>query len=271
MLSRDIEKCFKRAFLHSFVYKKLVFAIPFLFLCGVIVVFCRSLAFTSNNWVLLALIFLPIFFSFLVLYILGIFLIKIYYYEMKNHKISYREVLKNARKNLKESIYIFILPILIFFILWIIFGLFVILKEIPQIGTFLGIILSFIPFLIIFSTILLVVFNLISLFFALPALTLKGKKKLDLVKDVIRNFKKDPFASITFFSVALFLIFLTTLILSISSSLTLKCFSIPLDDVFIGLQWFFIMIPFIILLSPIVIFFFNFSLEFYNLIQAKDK
>ncbi len=271
MIFKDLERCFKRAFIHSCNGKKIFFTLPFLFLCGVIIVFCRSLAYISNKWIMLSLIFLPIFFSIAILYMLGAFLIRIYYNEVKSLKVSYTEVIKKSFKTALETLNISIPPALIFFLLWIIFGFFVALKEIPHIGRFIGVMISIIPFLIILCTILLCFFSLLSLFFVVPAMTLKRKKKLELVREVVKNLRKNVIVNITFFFSCMFFVLLGSLILIITAILTKMSFSIPVDSLYIGLQWFFMMIPFILFLTPLVIFFFNVASETYNLLQTKDR
>ena len=95
-----------------------------------------------------------------------------------------------------------------FLVLWIVFGLFVVLKEIPHIGNFIGVLILIIPFLINLSSILLCIFSLAALFFVIPAMSLKKKKKLELVKDILKNFRKNIIANISFFIITIFLIFL---------------------------------------------------------------
>jgi len=271
MTFKDFEKCFKRAFVHSYNKKKIFFTIPFLLLCGVITVFCRSLIFLSNKWIILGLIFLPIFFSFIILYMLGVFLIRIYYNEVKSLKVSYFEILKKSFNSIISTFFISIPTFLIFLVLWFIFCLFVVLKEIPHIGNLIGIMITSVSFLIIFCVIFLCIFNLISLFFVLPAVTLKSMKKIELVKEVLKNFKHNIIANIMFFLSSIFLVFLISLILFSAAFLTKTYFYIHINNVYVGLQLFFIMIPFIVILTPFVVFFFNFATETYNLLQVKDR
>lgn len=271
MIFKDLESSFKRAFIHSFDKMKVLFTIPFLFLCGMMIVFCKSISYISNNWFKLILIFLPIFFSFSILYILGVLLVRIYYNEMKKLELSYLEIIRKSFRNIAESLYISIPPVIIFFVLWLIFGLFSALKEIPLIGGFIGVIISFIPFLIILCTIGLCIFNFFVLFFVVPTMSLRAKKKLELVKEVLKNLKKNPQINIVFFLSCISLIFFVSFILAITAILTRIYFFIPLNNLFIGFQWFFLMIPLIIFISPMVIFFFNIASENYNILQRKDR
>jgi len=270
MTFNDLERCFKRALIFSFDKKKILFAYPFLFLCGIIFAFARSIAYSSSQWVVLSLIFLPILFSFAIIFILGVFLVKIYYSEVKNQKASYFEVMKSSFDIIIETLHISVPPIFAFVIAWVVFGLFVVIKEIPHIGWFIGVIISIIPFLIVVGSICLCIANLATLFFVTPALALKSQKKLKLVKEVFKNFRKSIFANISFFFIASIFLAFVGLFLVISAYLTKLCFAISIDGLYIGLQWFFIMIPFVLFLTPFVIFFFNFALETYNLLLTKE-
>ncbi|MEI6242792.1 MAG: hypothetical protein WCP39_05240, partial [Chlamydiota bacterium] len=86
---KDLELCFHRAFFLSFTKKKFLLVFPVLVLCGILVVFCRALAFGSSNWISMSMTFLPMFLSSGILLSLGVFLIRIYHHEVKNLKFHY--------------------------------------------------------------------------------------------------------------------------------------------------------------------------------------
>lgn len=270
MIFKDFERCFKRAVSHCYDKKKIFFTIPFLFLCGVIIVFCKTLSYFASGWVTLCLIFLPIFFLFAVLYILGVFLVKIYYNEVKNQKFSYTEVIKKTFGTAIETLNISLLGTLVFFVLWIVFGFFAAIKEIPHIGDFIGVMISIVPFLIVLTSVLLCVFNFSALFFVVPVMVLKGSRRLELIREVIKNLKKNVFISISFFLFSLILIFFICFILIAAAILTKICFPVSTDYLYNGLQWFFMMIPLVVFFAPVVIFFFNISCETYNLLQTRE-
>ena len=267
----DLEKVLKRAFKHSFQLKKIFFAYPFLFLCGLAVVLFRSIAFAATNWIVFSLIFVPIFFSISIFSILGVLLCKIYYNEVKNQKNSYIEIFKKSTLNIVDSLQITIPPFLIFLIFNLIFGLLVMIKEIPHIGSFIGSSISFLPFLLVLLTIVICIISILALFFATPGLSIKTQNKMVVLKKAYDDFKKDLFVNIVNFLIGISAGLLAFLILFISIKLTKLCFVIPMDIYNIALQWLSIMTLFVLFLTPFVIFFFNFSMEIYNFIQTKDK
>jgi hypothetical protein len=267
----DLEKCFNRAFFLSFSKKKALLVFPMLVLCGILVVFCRALALDASGWIAMSLIFLPIFLSSGILLSLGVFLIRIYYHEVKGLKGRYREILKHSWQLIIGTSYLSIPPILIYLFLWVIFGIFVLLKEIPQIGPYIGVVLTFAPFLIILSSLLLAYVNLFLLFFVSPAVALRPVQKLHFDLGLIRKFKTSLFSNLLLFLIALFPTAMVVLLLSLAGLLTELHYLVAQQTLSLALQWFFIMLPFCACLTPAVVFFFNFAAESYNLIEIKRK
>ena len=266
-----LETSFNRAFFLSFSRRKFFIVFPVLVLCGILIVFCRGLAFEASRWMAMSLIFLPIFLSSGILLALGIILIRIYAKEVKQIKIELKEILKTSWELIISTSYLSVPSILLYLFLWMILGIFVLLKEIPYFGNFVGVILSFAPFLIILTSILLVIFNLGLLFFASSAIAEKSEKTTRMAKDLCRNFMKNIFSNLIFFFVALFPIFFVVGTLVLSAWLTGVSYLVAEKSLSVALEWFFIMIPFCALLTPAVIFFFNFAQESYLLLQEEKK
>jgi hypothetical protein len=267
----EFEKMFKRAMKLSFLKKKILFTYPFLFLAGSLIVFFRFIAYSAANCVALFLIGFSILFTILVLYLLGIFLSKIYYNEVKKNKFLYFDIVKKSINNCFHSLHFSMPPILIFIIIWMFFGLFVMIKEIPHVGTFIGSLIFLMPFFLTFASIILCFISLLLLFFATPVLALNLKNSFQVLKDAFCVFKKDLFKNFLNFSFALSLSFFVFLILYISNEITKYTFLIPFDKYSASLQTFSAMSLFVLFLAPFVIFFFNFAIEIYNYYQMKDK
>lgn len=271
MIFQNLEKCFTRAFIFSFNKKKLLFSYPFVFLVGIVFVFFRSMTLSANNWVFLCRLFLPIFIAFAIFFILGIFLVRIHYHEVKNLTCSYREILKKSSPLILSTFYISIPVIFIFLVLWVVFGLFVGIKNIPHVGSFFGVFLSIIPFLLILLAILLVVFSVGTLFFISPEMSLSKKKKKELLKSLIFNFKVNLFGNLTLFFIGVLVVFIAYFILFLSIVFTKSYFALPMNNVYAGFMSFFLMIPFTLFLTPFIIFFFNFALESFNLLKVREE
>jgi hypothetical protein len=268
---KELELCFNRALAFSCSKKKLFLVFPVLVMCGIMMVFCRALAYEASNWIAMSLSFLPIFLASGVLLSLGVLIIRVYHFEVKQLKIDYKRILKNSWELIAGTIYLSLPPILAYLLLWIIFGMFVFLKQIPQIGNYMGVFLSFGPFILILGSLLLVIFNLALLFFVAPAIAFNSKEKYKLAGKIFSKLAQNVFTNLVFFAVALFPIFIVVIILSLAAILTGINYLVASHSLSVGLEWFFIMIPFCMILTPCVIFFFNFAAETYNLHFLKTK
>lgn len=242
---------------------------PALVLCGILLVFCRALALDASGWIAMSLVFLPILLSSGILLSIGVVLIRIYYHEVKGLALSFRRILSSSWQVIIGTFYLSIPPILVYFLLWILLGIFMLLKEIPGIGTFIGVVLAFGPFLLILSSILLCLFNLGLLFFVTPAVALKTSEKIHPFKNILTKIKQNIFSHVVFFFLALFPIACVVGLLSLAAVLTNFSYLVGQHALSIALQWFFIMLPFCAFLTPAVVFFFNFAAEAYNLLYKK--
>jgi len=266
---KDLQFSFNRALSLTFCKKKLFLCFSILALCGLLVVFFRGLAIGASEWILMSLTFLPFFLCAGVLLSTGIVLIRIYHDEIKRKPIKYNEILGRSWELIIGASYFSIPIILSYLVLWIFLGFFVLLKQIPGFGEVFGVILAFAPFLLNLGTLILCLLNLGLLFFVTPILALKGTNRMQVAELLSRRLKSDVFSNLLLALVAIFPLVCFTGILVLAAFLTgaacNTCAS-PLHNV---LQWFFIMIPFTALLSPAVVFFFNFAAESHVLIQKE--
>ncbi|MES2273735.1 MAG: hypothetical protein V4487_06050 [Chlamydiota bacterium] len=267
----EIEKAFNRAMLLSFSKRKLMLTFPILVLCGILTVFCRAVAFDASDWIAMSLAFLPILLSSGVLLGLGVLLVRIHYHEAKSLTLNFRRLISGSLDLIIGTSYLSIPPILVYLLLWILLGLFFLLKEIPGIGDFFGIVLAFGPFLLIFGSLLLCLFNLGLLFFVAPAAALQPLKRIPLAKRIFSSLQAHLLSSLALFLLALIPIVLLVGLLSLSAMLTNVSFLIAERSLSVALEWFFIMLPFCAFLTPAVIFFFNFAAESYQLLQSKTQ
>ena len=263
----DIQFMFNRALSLTFVRKKLLLAFTMLAFCGLLVVFFRGLAINAGQWMVMSLTFLPFFLCAGVLLSMGILLIRIYHDEIKEKLVSYTEVLSKSWEVVIGASYFSIPIILSYLLLWIFLGIFVMLKQIPSVGDIFAVILAFGPFLLNLGSIALCLLNLGLLFFITPIVALKGANRTRVTQNLIRRLKVDVFSNVILALFALLPFLAVTGLLLFAAFLTgTVCYSCenPLHNV---MQWFFIMIPFTALLSPTVVFFFNFAAESHVFMQ----
>jgi hypothetical protein len=262
----DIEKSFSRAVILSFSRKKMMLTFPFLVLCGILTVFCKAVAYNASEWVAMSLAFLPILLSSGLLLALGVLLIRIHLYEVKGLHLGLQRLFAGSLDLILGTSYLSIPPVLAYLFLWIGLGFFYLLREIPGIGQLFKVIFAFGPFLLIFGSLLLCLFNLALLFYVAPAAAFQTYKRFSLAKRVLESFKGKILSSIALFMLALIPIALMVGLLTLSAVLTNLT---PTHSLSVALEWFFVMVPFCAVLTPAVIFFFNFAAESYQLLQPK--
>ncbi|HSX26232.1 MAG TPA: hypothetical protein VLE89_04405 [Chlamydiales bacterium] len=263
----DIEKAFNRAILLSFSRKKMMLTFPVLVLCGILIVFCRAVAFEASEWVAMSLTFLPILLSSGVLLALGVLLVRIHTHEVKRLSLDFKRLIAGSLDLIVGTSYLSIPSVLVYLFLWILMGIFFLLKEIPIIGDFFSVVFAFAPFLLIFGSLLLCLFNLGLLFFVAPAAALQTFRKVSLAKRAFSFFQTRLLTSLGLFLIGFIPIGLLVGLLSLAALLTNVSFLIAEQSLSVALEWFFIMVPFCALLTPAVIFFFNFAAESYQLLQ----
>lgn len=268
---KELEKCFTRAFWLSFSKKKGLLVFPILVLCGTLCVFFKALALDAKGWISMSLIFLPILFTSGILLGLGVLLIRMYYHEVKDIPFSFRKIIKSSWQVVSGTVYLSVPSLILYFVLWIMLGIFVLLKEIPGIGSFIGIILAFGPYILILSSLLLCLFNVGLLFFVTPWVGLNAFNKLREWDGILVKVKKQLFAHFFFFLVAIFPMGLMAALLYGAAVLTDIGYLVGQHTFSIAMKWFFMMVPFALFLTPAVIFFFNLAAEAYNLFYKKTE
>ena len=267
----DIQFVFNRALSLTFNKKKLLTVFMVLALCGLLVVFFRALAINAGQWVLMSLSFLPIFLCAGVLLSTGIILVRVYHDEIKRKPVKFSEVFIKSWETVLGASYFSIPIILCYLLLWMMLGIFVLLKEIPGIGEVFGVILAFGPFLINLGSLILGVLSIFMLFFVTPVIALNGLNRIRVTQIIVQRLKGDMFSNIVLGLIAVLpLVFFLGLLMLAAFLTGTVCYACtnPFHTV---LQWFFIMIPFTALLSPAVVFFFNFATESHVLIQKNLK
>lgn len=268
MTWQELEKIFNRALHFSFSKKKWLLVFPVLALCGFLAVIFRTISLAAGPWVQMSLAFLPIFLCAALLLGMGIVLTQIYHREVKGFTAKYTETIKGSTDLFIGIIYLAVPLIFAYLVLWMFLGIFYLLRAIPSIGEVVGAILSFGPFLLVLAALVLGLLNLLILFYITPAAALKSEMGLSLAKDVFQELKANPFLSFVIPLIALLPLLLTVGILSAAAVLTHVMY-VEGEGISVALKWFFMMVPFCALLTPAVIFFFNFSAESYVLIRKE--
>lgn len=257
----DIQMSFNRSLKHTFSREKLFLVFLILAACGLLAVFFRGIATNAGDWVSLSLFFIPIFLCAGILLSTGIFLIRIYHDEIKGRPFSYKKILVKSWELIIGAAYFSIPVILLYLILWMLLGIFMMLKSIPGLGEFFGVVLAFAPFLINFLTLVLSVLNFAVLFYVTPVVALRGLSRHMVTQTLVRRWQSDVFSNLLLLFIALMPLTVVVALLVASAIITGSICVNCTDPVLTVIEWFFVMIPFTALLSPAVVFFFNFAAE----------
>ena len=267
---QDFELTFNRALRFSFSRKKLLFTFPALVLCGLIAVIFRTLAIPAGTWALFSFAFIPLFLCAAVLLSLGIILVRLYHDEVKGLPSSLRKTVQGSSELIVNAVY-FALPfILTYLVLWIFLGLFYLFKAIPIVGAFIKVVFSFGPFLIVLGSLSLGLLNILFLFFATPAIALKSSITPKIAEEALHLCRRSPFNSVALFLFGLLPLLCVVLLLILAVVLTDIFYLQKGSSLSTPFEWLFIMVPFSALLTPAVIFFFNFAAESFAWMQRRE-
>lgn len=270
MLLESVELSFNRAVQDSISKKKILFTSPLVILCGLFFVICRTIAINSGSWIQLFLGFFPFFLSFGILLGAGVVLIKAYYLERKKEEHSFKKIIYQSYQMIMNIAYLALPFVMAYIAIWIVLGIFYLLKSIPFLGALLGPMLSFIPFILILTSLLLALSTVFFLFFATPEATLKTGLKLILIKKTAARVKKSFFTDLIMIIVSLIPLLISLSLLYGSSWIVTTIFFEGASEVSFAFESLFMMLPFCLFLTPSVIFFFNFAAESFLLDQKEE-
>lgn len=267
----DISFIFNRSLAKSFEKKKSLLVFLVLLLCGLLVVFFRGASLGAGYWMKQSFTFLPLFLCGGVLLSTGIMLIRIYHDEIKGKEVSYKEVFGKSWEIIIGASYFAIPIVLSYLLLWVTLGLFLLFEQIPFIGSLFSVILAFGPFLLNFGSIILCLLNLALLFYAAPALALKGLSGMHVSRTIMKRFQHDVFGNLLLAITALLPLLTFLVLLSIAGVMAGSLEVATAKPLFSTMRWLFMMIPFVAILTPSIIFFFNFAAESHVLMIKVTK
>ncbi|MCH9609257.1 MAG: hypothetical protein S4CHLAM45_14600 [Chlamydiales bacterium] len=260
----QISKMFQRAFAHTFEKKKFYFLFATLALSGIFILFFQGLALFTEGWWKTSLDFFPLFITFGFVLAAEVVLVRLYASQIKGERPLMRRTLGESWELMLRISYLALPLLLTYLLFWILSGVFLLLKAIPVFGTPLGVILSVAPFLLNLGTILLVVSAFFIAFYLCPRLALE--KSFDR-RTFFAEIKDELFFVILFFLIDLIPIWLVYQLLTYAARLTFAIESLEAGTLEGVLQSFFMMLPFLAILTPAMIFFFNFSVEVVQTLQ----
>ncbi len=267
----EIEETFNRAFRLSFSRTKIFFIFPVLLVCGVLTVFCRAISYNASPWIAMSLSFLPIFLCTGILLAAGVLLIRMYYHEVKGLSFRFRKLFSQSLQLLVGVSYLSLPLILTYLFLWTLMGIFHLVKVIPGVGEVIGVLLSFAPFLLVFASLMLSLISIVILFFVTPHVALKTSVHMHIAEEILERIRFSLFSNLLLLTIGLTPLLCSAFFLVLAAVMTGAHYLHGVDAIGVSLGWFFIMIPFTMILTPFVIFFFNFATESFGILQRKQK
>ncbi len=248
MTLKDLAALFNRSCEGILNLQKLLSIFFVLIVSGLVFLSFQFFIVHSPNWLKLPLIVIPFFITCFLLMLCGSDLCqpakeKRFFFDLKNW--------------LPASYFYFPL-VLTAIVSAILFALLMLVKAIPIFGTFAGILLAFVPFLLNFVLLLLVVAAVCMLFFFTPLI--EKNKDLDL-KTLLKRFRRDIFTHLLHFIFALLPLAIIYVLCVKALKWTVLGYGAGDGLNVLMLQGLFILIPFAALLSFPLLFFFNFSRE----------
>lgn len=253
MTLQELTSIFNRALARTLNIKKFLALFLLLIFAGLIFLFFQGASLYITSWLKIPFKCIPWFIVIGFLMVGGVLLCKMDFEDLKFEAplASTWEIIVRAS--------CFTFPLLLAFIIfWVLLGVFILLKTIPVLGVFLGIVLAFAPFLLNLAILLLFVAALGVLFYLSPSLALK--QKVDY-KPVLRHFKGDVFTHLLLLIIGFIPTWIVWLFAREAIFLTFETYSYGDTPVFMFLQAFFMMLPCLAVLTPALVLFFSLAIE----------
>lgn len=269
MKAKEIEQLFENSWL-KMDKKRLMLVFFTLCTCGVFVVFSRVIGIQANMWVRLSLSLMPLFVSTTLLFALGIVLAKMTQNETSPSPKNFFQLMMHSMRSFNAILYLTLPLFFVYVLAWLVLGIFMVFKAFPAVGDFVSVFLSFGPFILIFCSLVLAFLNIVFLFFLTPIFAFQEQLSFQTIREKLMLFKKNLFFSTCVLALAAFPVFFILCFLIGAAFLTKMSYFAQASPLFIGLQWFFLMLPFNAVLTPFILFFFNFSSSVYAHLLRTD-
>lgn len=263
MTLMQLSKMFGRAFSYTLERKKNVFLFSMLTFAGIFILFFKGVALFADGWWRDEFNFFPLFISLGFILAAEVILVRLYAAQREGQPLEFRKTVAKSWE-LCFRISYFALPYLVLYLLfWVLTHLFFLLHAVPVVGTFLTIALSFAPFVLNLATLMLVMSAFFLCFYVCPYFALGSSKG-----QLMSRLRGNAFFIVLLFLIALIPVWLVYQVLTFAAIGTI--------DVQIGsmgkiVQSFVVMLPYLAVLTPIVVFFFNFAVEVHLYLEGDTE
>lgn len=265
----DLAEMTKRAAAFTLQKKKLAFSAIVLFFSGLALLFGLGIGVSLVPWLSMSLFFIPLFIALGALMGLGVLLIRSYHDEVKHKESTIKSILLSSWAQMLGAMALFVPIVLGYLCVWILMGLFLLCAEIPVVGPVFAVLFAFVPFIMNVLVLSVTLFAVYLLFSLTPTFALtnfwQGIHFVELVQKAVKRTS----SLIALFVLGLIPFLISFGLLLVAALMTMSCISQDESQLQLVLQWFFIMIPFVLFLTPSVVFFFNMAAEAHIFLQKK--
>lgn len=258
MTLQHLSHMFNRAWRQAFEKRCFFFLAAVLALVGWLVVLCFSLAPVAGSWGGIALVWFPFFFAIGILLAAEVVLVR--FYRERDH-LGFGSAFIQSWEGMLSASYLAIPLLLASVLVWVLLGLFILLKEIPFLGSFFAVIFAFIPFLLFLSVGFLLLVAYALFFFIAPEIGAQDKFHRILLIKAWRRIRKDVFVNFLAALIAVLPFGIIVWLLTMATRMTKMLYHVPTHSLASVLQSLIVTLPFVLILTPAVNFFFNFATE----------
>ena len=261
-----IEQAVNRAISNLGEKYKILMTGAILLIGGLLTAFFATFSTFATSQMQKSLFLIPGFITLGLLLSLGSLICKLYLEEVKRNKVHLIPTFKTIWVRLLGATYFSIPFLAAFAVLWITIGLFELFTLIPYIGPLLSSLFAFIPFVINIGLYLLVLGGVFALFLLSPLMATEVKMDKSLIKKVLGHLLKNPYKNSLNFLIAIIPILILGSLGYLAMQLCTFC-SHDVHPLLMLLQNISFAIPFTALFLFPTIFFFQYSIESYLMIE----
>ncbi len=258
----ELEAAFQRAVSSSIDRRKFALAFVSLLACAAMALFCKALSHGASSWIRLNLAFLPILLSSGLLLGMGALLIRMH----QRPLTEFKPLVIHSFDVLVGTSYLTLPSLFLYLFLWLLMGVFLLLRQVPLLGPTFGVLLAFGPFLLLTTSLLLCLANMALLFFVTPITATDSRVRSALGEKLLGLFRGQMLQSLTLFCIGIVPSLFVGGLLFGAARLTQLHFVVAGEVLSATLGWMFVLIPFAALLTPTILFFFHFAAESHQIL-----
>lgn len=258
-----VKDAFNKTFRSSYTSSGMLFLAIILVLCGMIILFCRTVGLLMGNWGLWSMTFFAVLLSAIPMQATALILMRLHANEEGK---TLKQFVFDSWERISTAALLALPILLAMIVMSMCVGVFLLLKEIPILGAFFAVVLAFAPYLLVVGSLLLLISEIFLCFFIIPRLAFTPSLSMqELFSSGIRALKADPFTHLALLVIGLLPAFVWGWLLWCAFVWTKGMYLLDQSLLEGMLQDFFLMIPALVLWAPALQFFFYFSAEVFRM------